>query len=38
MPPLCATLPIPISTKGSLWGSATAAYRCEGAWDEDGKA
>ena len=20
-----------------LWGSATAAYQCEGAWDADGK-
>ena len=23
--------------KDMLWGSATAAYQCEGAWTEDGK-
>lgn len=25
------------SNKEFLWGSATAAYQCEGAWDKDGK-
>ena len=23
--------------KGFLWGGASAAYQCEGAWDADGK-
>ena len=23
--------------KGFLWGGATAANQCEGAWDEDGR-
>ena len=24
-------------SKNFLWGSATASYQCEGAWNEDGK-